>query len=456
MPAPSTRLTKKWLVGPLALLILIATALVGAAPASAQPKVPRLAGTHPSSPGVSTVPRVYGWTDEVFTSAAGGSRDPISRAVEGETATLEIFATPDCSGPVVATGTPSAFENSGIQVTVALGSTTAFSATSSDFTGVSACSNAIEYRQVSDPPGTPTVTAVDPTSPADDNQPHVLGNADAGSTVAIFADAACSGSPLASGSASLFESTGIPVGVPDNSTTTFYAKASWAELPSACSATSATYQEVSVAPPGGGGSGGGSEPPAAAGGGTAGGSAGPAAPKLHTVPGGRSNNLTPSVTGTATGASRVQIYRNAACQGRPVASGSVAQLGDGFPIAVAENATTKFYGEAIDAAGKASDCSEPVSYVEDSSPPLTRITFGPGVKTRKRVAVFRFADIADDPTGTTFLCKFDRKPWKACQAPLKLPRLRPRAHVLRVKAIDAAGNEETAGASRRFRVIRGL
>jgi hypothetical protein len=174
------------------------------------------------------------------------------------------------------------------------------------------------------------------------------------------------------------------------------------------------------------------------------------------MPGSWSNNALPLVVGSAPGATRVQIYKNAACSGQPAASGPVSQLADGFPVSVAENATTRFYGEAIDADGKASNCGEPTSYVEDSSPPLTRITFGPGVKTRKRVAVFRFADIADDPPGTTFLCKFDRRPWRTCQAPLKLQHLRPNAHTLRVKAIDAAGNEEAGGASRRFKVVRGL
>lgn len=447
------------------------TGLALAAPASAQPKVPRLGGTYPASPGASTTPRVYGWVGEVFTSGIGSARGPISRSPEGEEGAITVYATPDCTGPVAATGTASQLENSGIQVTVAPGSTTTFSATDSDLTGVSSCSNTIEYRQVSDPPGAPAVTGVDPASPADDNLPHVFGSAEAGSTVSIYAGQNCSGSPVAGGPASLFESDGIQVSVPDNSTTTFSAKASWAELPSACSSTSVTYQEVSAAPPGsGGGDGGGSGSSGGGGGGSAGGAGPPAvggglaaghstvlaAPKLHTVPGGRSSNSLPLVAGTAAGASSVQIYKNAACTGKPVASGSVSQLGDGLPVAVAENATTRFYGEAIDAAGKASDCSDPVSYVEDSTPPLTRITFGPGVKTRKHVAVFRFADISDDPPGTAFLCKFDRQPWKACQAPLRLPHLHLKTHTLRVRAVDAAGNEEVGGASRRFKVIRGL
>ena len=75
------------------------------------------------------------------------------------------------------------------------------------------------------------------------------------------------------------------------------------------------------------------------------------------------------------------------------------------------------------------------------------------MKTRKRVAVFRFTDVADEAPGTTFSCKFDRRPWRACQTPFRVSHLRFRVHTLKVKATDGAGNVETRGASRRFKVI---
>jgi hypothetical protein len=441
----------------LALPVLLVAGLAFTSSALALPKAPELGGTYPASPGVSTTPRVYGWAGEVFVSRLGDPRGPLASAGAGEEEEIEIFATPACSGPVVATGTASQLENSGVQVSVEVGTTTTFSVTNSDNSGVSACSNPIDYRQVSDPPSTPTVTGVDPASPADDNLPHILGAAEAGSTVAIYANPTCSGAALASGAADLFETDGIQVNVADNSTTSFYAKASWGELPSPCSASSVSYQEVSAVLPGGsnGDGGGGGTPTPPSGGGPPAPHTTLVAPRLRTVPGGISNDSQPLVVGSAPGAVRVQIYKNAACAGRPAASASVAQLAEGIAVAVAANATTHFYGEGIAADGMVSDCSDSVSYLEDSSPPLTRITFGPGVKTRKRVAVFRFADITEDAPGTTFLCKFDRAPWVACQAPLKLPHLRPKAHTLRVKATDAAGNEEAGGASRRFKVVRG-
>jgi hypothetical protein len=81
---------------------------------------------------------------------------------------------------------------------------------------------------------------------------------------------------------------------------------------------------------------------------------------------------------------------------------------------------------------------------------------GPGVKTRKHKAVFRFADTTDDPPGTTFLCKVDRHRWAQCSSPLKVRRLGFSRHIVRVKAIDSAGNAEATGAKRRFKVVRGF
>lgn len=161
----------------------------------------------------------------------------------------------------------------------------------------------------------------------------------------------------------------------------------------------------------------------------------------------------PVVIGSAPGAAQVELYRGAGCGDARVAAVSVEQLSNGLQVPVAENSTARFYGVAIAADGDRSACSEPVVYTEDSTPPRTRITLGPGVKTRKRTPVFRFTDIAEDPPGTTFLCKLDRGPWRACQTPWRVSRLRPKAHTVRVKAVDVAGNAETAGTKHRFKVI---
>jgi hypothetical protein len=122
---------------------------------------------------------------------------------------------------------------------------------------------------------------------------------------------------------------------------------------------------------------------------------------------------------------------------------------------MAPNTTALFSARSVDSDGDKSACSDPVDYTDDSIAPRTRITLGPGVKTVRRTVVFRFADITGG-SQTHFLCKVDRRPWKECNAPLKLKRLGHRRHVLKVKAYDAAGNREKRPVKRSFKVVRGF
>lgn len=171
------------------------------------------------------------------------------------------------------------------------------------------------------------------------------------------------------------------------------------------------------------------------------------------LPGGRANDNAPRVAGSAPDAATVKVFSAAACAGPVVTSGSAADFANGLRVDVKDNSTNIF--TAVSAAGgKGSACSDPVTYVEDSLAPRTRITMGPGVKTRRRKAVFRFTDTSGDPPGTTFLCKVDRRKWGQCHSPFKLKRLGFRRHILRVRAIDLAGNAEAKGAKRSFKVLR--
>lgn len=429
--------------------------------ARAQPLPPVLTGTTPASPGTLTTLRILGREDGVGTSVASRAFRPVGTAAVNEESPVSVFTDPACEpGSLTATGTLGELETVGIEVTVAPNSVTVFHARLTDMAQPgtpSACSAGIAYRHVAGPPPTPDVTGVSPASPADDNAPRVGGSAEADATVAIYADAACAGPVLATGSGAAFSSAGIAVPVPDNSTTTFYATAAWAGMSSGCSSSSVTYREVTV--PSGGPPG--AEPPPGSPGGAVPGTpvpipGRPAPPELHTEPGGRANDASPLVAGSAPGAIRVAVFASESCDGAVVASGSPAELRAGLEVAVVPNSTTAFSGVAIAADGDRSRCTpDPVFYVEDSLAPLTRITFGPGSKTRKRSPVFRFADlVGGDAPGTVFLCKVDRRAWQPCQSPLRLKRLRPRRHMVRIRGIDAAGNQETGAAKRRFTVVR--
>jgi hypothetical protein len=272
--------------------------------------------------------------------------------------------------------------------------------------------------------------------------------------VSIYATPTCAGTPLGIGTLAQFEKgTGIQVEVPADQVTTFYATETEAGETSECSSKGFPYYESStvVTPPKEelptGGSGDGTTSPS--------GSMPPPAPRIHTVPGGRANDNTPLLAGSGPGATSVRVFATANCAGPAVAKGSAGDFAAGLAVQVADNTASIFSAYSL-AGGNQSPCSNSVTYVEDSRPPHTRITMAPGVKTRRHKAVFRFTDTTEDPPGTTFLCKVDGHKWRQCSSPLHLRHLGFKRHVVRVKAIDTAGNAEATGAKRRFQVIHGL
>jgi Tol biopolymer transport system component len=105
------------------------------------------------------------------------------------------------------------------------------------------------WQPVVQPPAVaaPTFTGTDPVSPANDNNPRIIGTAAGAVTVTLYETADCSGTAAAQGPATDFASAGLPVTVPDNSTTTFYGTATDANAnTSACSTSSVTYIEDSA------------------------------------------------------------------------------------------------------------------------------------------------------------------------------------------------------------------
>ncbi len=96
-------------------------------------------------------------------------------------------------------------------------------------------------------PTAPTLSSTSPDSPANDNSPKILGSAPAGTTVHLFADADCSGTPIATFPAGDLTS-GVGVTVADDSTSTFSATAtSAAQNTSSCSGA-LSYVEDSTPP----------------------------------------------------------------------------------------------------------------------------------------------------------------------------------------------------------------
>jgi len=99
------------------------------------PSAPQLTSTDPASPSSSGTPRIRG-------AAEAGS-------------TVRVYASPNCAGTSVATGSAAELGSPGIRVEVGEGVTAAFSATATDAAGnTSACSASISYTRPphGDPP----------------------------------------------------------------------------------------------------------------------------------------------------------------------------------------------------------------------------------------------------------------------------------------------------------------
>ena len=91
-------------------------------------------------------------------------------------------------------------------------------------------------------PAAPGGLAPTPSSPSSNLQPRIVGAAEAGSTVRLYDNETCTGSPRSTGSAATFASPGLQISVTSGSMTTVYATATDAAgNTSGCSTSKATY-----------------------------------------------------------------------------------------------------------------------------------------------------------------------------------------------------------------------
>ena len=111
-------------------------------------------------------------------------------------------------------------------------------------------------------PAAPSGLATSASSPSSELKPRIVGVAEAGSTVRLYDNATCTGSPRASGSAATLASPGLQITVAAGSTTTLYATATDAAgNASGCSTAKATFQNVVTGTGGSSGGTGGSADP---------------------------------------------------------------------------------------------------------------------------------------------------------------------------------------------------
>jgi hypothetical protein len=89
--------------------------------------------------------------------------------------------------------------------------------------------------------------------------------------------------------------------------------------------------------------------------------------------------------------------------------------------------------------------------VVDRTPPETTITSGPAAVSADPTPSFAFS--ASEP-GATFECRLDALAFSRCSSPTVTPPLADGAHVLAVRATDAAGNTDPTPATYAFTIRR--
>jgi hypothetical protein len=193
----------------------------------------------------------------------------------------------------------------------------------------------------------PALTGTDPASPADDNAPRVQGTAFNGSSVALYENDTCTGTPLAAGTATELAGAGITFAVADDTTKTVYASMTIPSGTSDCSA-GVTYEEVTP----------------------------PDAPDVTGVtPATGADDNHPQVTGSADPGTTVDLYATDDCSGAPAASGDETDFSStGIAVTVADNSTTTFRATATDEDGTTGCSTTSVTYAEVTPPPAPPAT----------------------------------------------------------------------------------
>ncbi|MCX5740942.1 MAG: Ig-like domain-containing protein, partial [Proteobacteria bacterium] len=305
---------------------------------------PTILATSPGSPANNNGPAVSG-------TAEAGS-------------TVKLYTMVGCAGAVANSGIATGTGAFSIVAAVSDNSTTSFYATATDPAGnISGCSTARVYVEDSLAPSTPSALDTSPTSPVNNTNPSITGTADAGTTVAIYTSATCSGASIGTGTATVGNTFSIPVSVAANTTSTFYARATDAANNQSSCSSSVSYIEDSTKP---------------------------GLPTLtSTSPLSPSGSATPTVSGTAEANSTVKIYAGSCTT--LLATGT-ATAGGTFAIVtpVTANATTTLRATATDAASNVSAGSaSSLTYTNDATAPSspTALAVTPAVTANNNAPV---------------------------------------------------------------------
>lgn len=96
-----------------------------------------------------------------------------------------------------------------------------------------------------------------------------------------------------------------------------------------------------------------------------------------TVPASPADDEDPKIQGSAETGATIKLFFTEDCDGPPEVIGSAAELSAaGITVHVPADAVTEVRGIAIDTANNPSDCSDPIAYREDSTPPAPPVLTG--------------------------------------------------------------------------------
>ncbi len=267
--------------------------------------------------------------------------------------TVKLYTDASCSGTAVATGLSDGTGAFSIGVTVGANSTTTYYGQAQDTVAgtLSICSQSgFTYTNDTILPGAPTVTGSTPGSPGNSMTPTISGSGEALATISLYTTSDCSGTAVATGSASSLGTFALPTTIVG--TTTFYARATdLAGNVGACSGAGYAYTFDNTPPN---------------------------TPTISlTIPASPStSNHTPLVTGFADDTTTVSLFRSSDCSGA-VAITTIAASGQfGVAVTLPTNATTQITATSTDAAGNVSPCSAPFTFVHDSIAPDAPIIIG--------------------------------------------------------------------------------
>lgn len=115
-----------------------------------------------------------------------------------------------------------------------------------------------------------------------------------------------------------------------------------------------------------------------------------------------------------------------------------------------ELATATTAGESVGEESGGGGGTDSGKKAADEKVPQTKILKAPKKKSQSSTARFRFG--SDEP-GSSFRCKLDGKPFRACKSPKTYQDLKPGKHVFKVRAIDPAGNADPSPAKKKFTVL---